>query len=137
MGFGCNGAQVCYEGDVSRLLDLCRVRLVVSGPAAAAAAVAAVAADGGVRVVRVKDSLSRRRAAGFSSGFGFLVRSRSPAAPPRPALSPHCASWGWGGRGENGGWGKKMKGGFAFLLNSAFIASCRLSFSLDATGGIS
>jgi hypothetical protein len=43
-----------YGGDASRVLDLCRVRLVVAGAAGAAAAAAAVAADGGVRVVRVR-----------------------------------------------------------------------------------
>jgi hypothetical protein len=50
---------VCYEGDASRVVDLCRVRIAVDDLPQAAAAIAAVAADKAVRVVRVKDGMGR------------------------------------------------------------------------------
>ena len=49
-------ALACYGGDPSRLLDICRVRLVVAGPAQASAAIAAAVADRAMRVVRVRSS---------------------------------------------------------------------------------
>jgi hypothetical protein len=79
---------VCYEGDVSRVVDLCRIRLVVAGAPGAAAAVAAVAADGGVSIVRVKDCLSHLPS---RSAARFLVPDPSPL---RTARASECVGRG-------------------------------------------
>jgi hypothetical protein len=81
-------ALVCYEGDVSRVVDICRVRLEVDGPAQAAAAAAAVEADPAVRVVRVKNSMLLAHAAHDTAGF----RVRRPGSFDRfGATSPHTS----------------------------------------------
>ena len=67
---------MCYEGDGSRVVDLCRVRLVAGDLPRAIAAVTAVAADGGVRVVRAKNSMRAARAPDFSAGFRVRARAR-------------------------------------------------------------
>ena len=64
----------CYSGDVSRLLDVCRARLVFDSAAGAAACLALVAAAPGVRVVRVRNSL--REEHDSWSTAGFRVRAR-------------------------------------------------------------
>jgi hypothetical protein len=61
-------AMVSFEGDVSRVVDLCRVRLVVEGVQQARAAVEAVAGDGGARVMRVRSSMRLDRPA-FAEGW--------------------------------------------------------------------
>ena len=50
-------ALVLFDGDVSRVVDVCRVRLIVTDLRQAAAAVEAVVGDGGARVVRVWNSM--------------------------------------------------------------------------------
>ncbi len=51
-------ATVCYGGDVSLLLDVCRARVLFEGAADLEACLRAVIADGsGARVVRVKSRL--------------------------------------------------------------------------------
>jgi hypothetical protein len=80
---------VCYEGDGSRVVDLCRARLVAGDLPRAIAAVTAVAADGGVRVVRAKNSMRAARAPDFSAGF--RVRARAPhGLDPRPRARCVC-----------------------------------------------
>ena len=50
-------AAACYGGDVSRLTDLCRARLVFDDAAGVAACLERICADAAVRVVRVKDGM--------------------------------------------------------------------------------
>jgi hypothetical protein len=51
-------AAVCYGGDVSRLLDVCRARALFAGAADLEACLRAVIADGsGARIVRIKARL--------------------------------------------------------------------------------
>jgi hypothetical protein len=65
---------LCYEGDASRVVDLCRVRIVVDGLIQAAAAIAAVAADKAVRIVRVKDGMGRSQDP--AAGLRVCIRGR-------------------------------------------------------------
>ncbi len=51
------------------MVDLCRVRLVADSLSHIIAAVAAVARDGGVRVVRAKNTMRVARATDFAAGF--------------------------------------------------------------------
>ena len=75
-------AARCYGGDASRLLDVCRARAGLRGPADLKRFLAAVLEDrGDVRVVRVKDMLRPDA----SSSAGFQV---NPPHPPRRDL--HC-----------------------------------------------
>ena len=88
-------ALVCYEGDVSRLADLCRVRLVASDLPQAAAAVAAACGDSAVRVAGVKNGMTLGHSAALHAGF--RVRPPPPAGPvhsitPLPDYNPHGPS---------------------------------------------
>ena len=62
-------AAACYGGDASRLLDVCRARIVVADEAALAHALERIADDGAVRVVRVKDGVSGDVSAATFGGF--------------------------------------------------------------------
>ena len=72
-------ALACYGGDVSRLLDVTRARLEFGGPCELAAGLEAVRAAGGVRAVRVKNSLRTDLEAWPTAGF--RVRPGPPAPP--------------------------------------------------------
>jgi hypothetical protein len=86
-------AAFCYGGDASRLLDLCRARIVFADPAGLAACAASVLAEAaradalgpgppaGVVVVRVKNGLRLRHDPDRTGGF--RVRAPPPTAPRR------------------------------------------------------
>jgi hypothetical protein len=86
--------QVCYDGDASRVVDLCRVRIVADSLFHVIAAVAAIARDGGVRVVRAKNSLRVARAPDFTAGFrvrtGLHVRTFVCVRSVRGIEKPEC-----------------------------------------------
>jgi hypothetical protein len=76
-------ALACYGGDVSRLADLCRARIVL-GDARALLACAERVVGGGdpaVRVLRVRNLLAPAAPAAHSAGF----RVRAPG-PPMPSV---------------------------------------------------
>ena len=126
-------ALVCYGGDVSRLVDLARRRIVFAGAAGLARCVELVAAasDAGVRVVRVKDGLSCDSDAWPTAGYrvrGAAARRRelhsAPMAQSRPICThTHVHAGNEGQRREErrvggGGWGiegEKWEGGTAWL----------------------
>jgi hypothetical protein len=64
-------ALACYGGDVSRLLDVCRARIVFADGGALADCLDAICdgGGGGVRVVRVKNTMSDQINAASASGF--------------------------------------------------------------------
>jgi hypothetical protein len=51
-------AAACYGGDLSRLADICRVRIALPDPAGVLACMRAVRADPGVRIVRLKNGMT-------------------------------------------------------------------------------
>jgi hypothetical protein len=59
----------CYEGDVSRLLDVCRARATFGSVDALAACVRAAAEAPGVRVVRVKNLMRELGDSWWTGGF--------------------------------------------------------------------
>ena len=64
-------ALVCYEGDLSRVVDICRVRVVATGLQQVLAVVNAIAGDSSVRIVRIKNTMRSHHS--FSSTVGFRV----------------------------------------------------------------
>ena len=60
-------AAQCYGGDASRLLDLCRARLVFDCPDQVADFLQRMASDPSARVVRLKDRMGARP--GLVGGF--------------------------------------------------------------------
>ena len=62
-------AVTCYGGDVSRLLDVCRARLVLEGLDGVTRCLRAVAATPGVRVVRIRNMLSPSHNVMATGGF--------------------------------------------------------------------
>ena len=66
-------ALLCYSGDVSRLLDLCRVRIYIPRVQDLAACVRIVTADTTVRVVRVKNWMRPRSSDNSEFTGGFRV----------------------------------------------------------------
>jgi hypothetical protein len=62
-------AAACYGGDVSRLADVCRARILFDDAGGLAACAERVCADPAVRVVRVKDGMGGADEAGLSIGF--------------------------------------------------------------------
>ena len=68
-------ALLCYSGDVSRLLDICRVRIYLLRVQDLSACVRNVAADSSVRIVRVKNSMRPPRRDGLTFAGGFRVRA--------------------------------------------------------------
>ncbi len=73
-------AACCYRGDASRLLDICRARIVYGGAAGLRRGLEVIRAaggdrgKGGVRVVRVKNGLRKGCDAGLTAGFRVSVR---------------------------------------------------------------
>ena len=65
-------ARACYGGDPSRLLDICRARLIFGTAAGLAAGLGVVLDSEAVRVVRVRNSL--REDCDAASTCGFRVR---------------------------------------------------------------
>ena len=63
----------CYDGDVSRLLDVCRCRIVFDRIADIVKCVEVVAGLEEVRIVRVKNSMSEAHDAAPSGGFRAVV----------------------------------------------------------------
>jgi hypothetical protein len=72
-------ALMCYGGDASRLLDVCRGRLAFRGPADLRAGLEAVGGDPGVRVVRVRNGLRPEHGARCSAGFRVAPRAHDRA----------------------------------------------------------
>ena len=66
-------AVACYSGDVARLLDVCRCRIVFDAFADLARCLAAVAASPAVRVVRVRNWLRDEHDPFASAGFRAVV----------------------------------------------------------------
>ena len=62
-------ALVCYGGDASRLLDVCRARVVVADMAGLARCLERVAEDSAVRVLRVKDGVGCERDPAVHGGY--------------------------------------------------------------------
>ena len=62
-------ALTCYGGDVSRLLDVCRARLVFQRAAGLLAAARAAAADPAAAVVGVKNGMRMEESAAGTAGF--------------------------------------------------------------------
>ena len=87
-------AIACYGGDVSRLLDVVRARLVFGSAAALGRCLRLVAAaDGAAAIVRVKNSLRAGQSSWACAGF----RVRQPPGPSPPPLlrrrrRPHTCS---------------------------------------------
>jgi hypothetical protein len=87
-------ATVCYGGDVSRLLDVCRARALFDGPAGILACLGAIGAPGsGAVVVRVKNSLRPGHDSRLTGGYrvrrhrplpacGVLARARTHESTP-------------------------------------------------------
>ena len=66
-------AATCYGADASRLIDVCRARIVVRGPGAAAACIAAVLADAPhVQLRFVKDRMRASYDAAETAGFRVI-----------------------------------------------------------------
>ena len=89
------GSSHFVRTDVSRLADLCRVRLVARDLPQAAAAVAAACGDSAVRVAGVKNGMTLGHSAALHAGF--RVRPPPPAGPvhsitPLPDYNPHGPS---------------------------------------------
>ena len=70
-------AALCYGGDVSRVVDVCRARVAFGGPADAARFLEAVARD--ARVLRIKNGM---RAGGGMSGYKVMPLVMGDARPP-------------------------------------------------------
>ena len=75
-------AAACYGGDPSRLLDVCRARIAFAGPAdLLACAEAVLRRSPDVRVVRIRNGLTRsrahdpRRSAGYRVSRGGCIRA--------------------------------------------------------------
>jgi hypothetical protein len=62
-------ARVCYGGDVSRLLDICRLQVSFNSVQDLAACLDMVVYDRRVRIVRLKNMLSPRHNASLTGGF--------------------------------------------------------------------
>jgi hypothetical protein len=63
-------AVACYGGDVSRLVDICRARIVLDGPDGVRRCLQAMLLDAeGARIVRVKNTLDLRLDSKYSAGF--------------------------------------------------------------------
>ena len=73
-------ARVCYGGDVSRLLDICRLQVSFNSVQDLAACLDMVVYDRRVRIVRLKNMLSPRQNASLTGGF----RVRGDALDPPP-----------------------------------------------------
>ena len=67
-------AVSCYGGDASRLLDMCRARIVVADVMALARCLERIAEDFTVRVVRVKDGIGCESDAAVSGGFRVRLK---------------------------------------------------------------
>ena len=67
-------ALACYGGDASRLLDVCRARMVVADMAALTRCLERIADDSAVRVLRVKDGVGRDQDPAVHGGY--RVRGR-------------------------------------------------------------
>ncbi len=95
-------ARLCYGGDVSRVVDVCRARVAVGGPAGAARFLEAAAR--GARIVRVKNGMVDsggsptrcryrvsvpRRASAPPRGRALMVTEDSPSHPPSRVSSRH------------------------------------------------
>ena len=76
-------ALLCYGGDVSRLLDLCRARVRCASVAALAACLATLQGDTTLAVVRVKNWMSAQHDPRATGGFRVSEPS-SPHTPTRP-----------------------------------------------------
>jgi hypothetical protein len=96
-------ALTCYGGDPSRLLDLCRRRLVFGRAADLAVCLGRMAADGAVRIVRVKNHLranaDTRASAGFrvnaDGNLGDWCRNRSVHDSVQTLISGKCCKPGF------------------------------------------
>jgi hypothetical protein len=62
-------ALVCYDGDVSRVLDICRARLVCEDVGCVAACLEAMRNDASVRLLHVKNFMSGGPALHHTGGF--------------------------------------------------------------------
>ena len=80
-------ARACYGGDPSRLLDICRARLIFGTAAGLAAGLGVVLDSEAVRVVRVRNSLREDCDAASTCGFRVCPPpAGSTCAPPVEAL---------------------------------------------------
>ena len=75
---------LCYQGDVSRLADVCRLRILLPGPEATAKCLRAIAADPAVLIVRLQNTMQPRRSAVASAGV--RVSLPGPAALVQPSV---------------------------------------------------
>jgi hypothetical protein len=69
--------MLCYDGDVSRVVDICRVRVWCGGPDDAARCLERIASDADVAILRVKNSMLPRGDARLTAGFR-VIRASSP-----------------------------------------------------------
>ena len=79
-------AVICYGGDVSRLLDVCRARLAFATAADLACCLEAVCGAPQARVVRVRNWLSPGHDPALTAGY--RVCAPSPRAPARIRARP-------------------------------------------------
>ena len=66
-------ALVCYEGDMSRVVDICRVRIIGRGLPQVIAALRAITGDCSVKIVRIKNTLRTRDISMWTAGFRVRV----------------------------------------------------------------
>ena len=66
-------ALVCYGGDVSRLLDICRQRILLDGVAGVVGCLIAMNSSGAVQIVRVKSCMRPEAGPDSDDSAGFHV----------------------------------------------------------------